>query len=333
MTLLNITDLNYHKDLRSIRARHKMNPQIFEYKYQCVRDLAWVIASPPLIMNTLYLIDPKFLNKQFFDSEYEKFIPLFNQLDDNPTPLLDHIESRNTRLLGKYFECLVEFWLINNQDKELLAANLQVEENKSTIGEIDFIYRCKVTDKLIHLETAGKFYISHENKSAWNNFIGPNTNDNLGRKLNKLLTDQITITQNGSTKKLLDKIGINENVIPALLFKGYIFYHADSLLNKKFIMPENAEPSHHKGWWIKQSEKEKFFNGNKQWLVLERAKWISPVYGNDYGDTLTSDKLIEKLNKYFSANSYPLIIVEIEKDNKLLIEKSRGFVVPEVWPH
>lgn len=305
-----------------------MTQQIFQYKHQCVRDLAWVIASPSLIINT----QPKFLDKQFFESEHEKFVPFLNKLDDDPSPLINHIESRNTRLLGKYFECLVEFWLMNSADKELLAANIQVEENKNTIGEIDFIYRDLTSNEVIHLEAAGKFYMAHENKSDWDNFIGPNANDNLGRKLDKLLTDQITITQNGSAKELLNDLGINETITPAVIFKGYIFYHADYLFGEKFVMPESSEPLHRKGWWIRQSEKGKFFTVNKQWLVLERAKWISPVCGNGYGEVLSTTRLIDKLNSYFADNTYPLIIVEVDQANDTLIEKTRGFVVSDEWP-
>lgn len=309
-----------------------MNPQIFSYKHQCVRDFAWVIASPPLLKNSSDFCRPWFLEKSMFDNEYEILKPLLHKLDDDPSPLINHIENRNTRLLGKYFETLVEFWLINSPGKELLAANVQVEENHFTIGEIDFIYRDLLTGEIIHLEAAGKFYMSSENISRCDSFIGPNTNDNLGRKLDKLLNGQVKLSQNGSAKSLLNKLGINGKITPAVLLKGYLFYHADDLYGNNITLPEHAEPKHRKGWWIRQSEKEKFFSGDKHWIILERSKWISPVYGNDYGEVLTSSQLLKKLSTYFTDNTYPLIIIEVDHSDNMIIENTRGFIVDDMWP-
>ena len=79
----------------------------------------------------------------------------------------------------------------------MLYENVQIIEDKKTIGEIDFIIENITTKQLIHMELAYKFYLFDPTISSEtvNNWIGPNRNDSLKEKLEKLASKDVkTIT-------------------------------------------------------------------------------------------------------------------------------------------
>lgn len=307
---------------------------VYRYKHKVVRDLAWVIASPPLFINSEEFKEVKFLDDDFFTKEFEKNRDLLNSLDDEPTPLLEHVRQNNSRLLGKYFENLVGFWLLNSRDKKLLASNLQVRSGERTIGEIDFLFKDKLTDINYHLEAAGKFFMGFKDIPGWSNFIGPNTNDRLDKKMNKLLNEQIKLCSKPLTKEILKEKNISEPVNPVVWFKGYLFYYHSNFRNESFTLPNSANPRHIKGWWFYQSAKYEIIESNKhQWVVLQRMDWVSQVYNPDEASVMNSGQLLYKLDKYFAKNNYPLLLAELVPDESgILTEHSRGFVVSDKWP-
>lgn len=302
------------------------------YKNKIVRDLAWVIASPPLLQNINHL--DLFFSKSYYNNEFKKFRKLLTKLDDNPDGLTEFVENRNTHLLGKYFESLVEFWLLNCGDKKLLAHNLQVFKVRNTIGEFDFVYRNLDDGKVYHLECAGKFYLAHKNTSKLSNFIGPNSIDNLEQKVKKIVDEQIALAKTDEGKEALFIEGIEEEVVPKIFLKGYLFYYADLYFENIFIQPKFSEPNHPKGWWIFSKDVDYFFSRKQsKWIIVDRIEWISKVIEHDNNKMLSNSELIEKLKNYFKNNTYPLLIAELEEDDNYYQEISRGFIVSNTWPN
>jgi len=305
---------------------------IKNYNNQIVRDLAWVIGSSPLIFNNNN--NQLFLEQEFFEIEYKKFSPHLDELDNNPKRLIEHINNGNNHLLGKCFESLVEYWLKFSTDKQLLSHNLQVFKGRNTIGEFDFVYRELSNNKVYHLECVGKFYIAQKNISDQSNFIGPNAIDNLERKLNKLINEQILLSRTEAGMDALQLEDINQEINPKIFFKGYLFYYADLFFNNSFIIPKDSNPDHPKGWWIYTKDVDYFLSQrNSKWIVVERANWISKVILFDDSSILSNKKLANKLKSYFSINTYPLLISELKENNdNYFVEISRGFVVNNTWP-
>ncbi len=301
------------------------------YRNKIVRDLAWVIGSPPLLTDSK---NDLYLNQSFYDKEYQSFSSYLEKLDKDQTELVDHIENGNTRLLGKYFESLVEFWLRKSEDKKLLAHNLQVFRGRNTIGEFDFVYRDLNDGKVYHLECAGKFYISHKSSAQHSNFIGPNAIDNLGRKVNKIINDQIPLGQSTEGREALLIEGVEEIVAPKIFLKGYLFYQADLLLDSLIVLPENANPDHPKGWWIYSNDIDYFLSQRKsKWIIIDRMNRISKVISPFEEKVLSNEELVNTLKSYFSKNTYPLLIAELQENEKNVLEEiTRGFIVHDTWP-
>lgn len=308
---------------------------LYRFNRQIVRDLAWVIGSPPLLQNSAQLNSINFIENDFFLHQFLIFKKQLNRLEKNPSALNSFLEKNNTRLIGKYFERLIEFWLLHRDDIRLIDSNIQINSGNKTLGEFDFIYKDLTSGQFIHLEVAGKFYLARHNSSEWCNFIGPNGIDNLRIKLNKIINDQIPLGKNNVAQHVLFNLGVKNELISGVILKGYLFYNLKHFKENDYVMPDCAEPSHLKGWWLSENEIGLLntFSGSK-WKIIERKNWVSRVYSCKDEKFLDIKTLILKLKKYFSTNRYPLLIAELDyTDNNCLFEKSRGFVVSDTWPN
>ena len=126
-------------------------------------------------------------------------------------PDLDFHLPTNIRL-GHLVEKIVSELIKSSANFKVLYENIQIIENKKTIGEIDFIIEEINTKQVIHLELAYKFYLLDPSISSEliNNWIGPNRNDSLREKLEKLKSKQLPLLYDNCTKAKFNDIAIDE---------------------------------------------------------------------------------------------------------------------------
>ena len=130
------------------------------YHHPHVRNLAWVLSSPALLSYLPNFHQPlTVLDDDFWQQNYQNYIPKLQALDLNPQPLTDFLTQHKNHRLGYYFEYLLLFWL---QDKnfhsfELIKHRATLFEGKTTIGELDFLLKNQATGKIEHWEVAIKF--------------------------------------------------------------------------------------------------------------------------------------------------------------------------------
>jgi hypothetical protein len=129
----------------------------------------------------------------------------------NVSPNLDLLIQTNIRL-GHMVEKIVAQLIKNSSNYNLLFENIQIIDDKKTIGEIDFIIEEHSSKQVIHLELAYKFYLFDPTISSEpiNNWIGPNRNDSLKEKLEKLKTTQFPLLYDERTKSTLNAIVIDK---------------------------------------------------------------------------------------------------------------------------
>lgn len=179
--------------------------------------------------------------------------------------------------LGHLAEKVVSELIRASNNYKILYENIQIIENKNTIGEIDFIIEEIKTQNIIHLELAYKFYLLDPSLSPEliNNWIGPNRNDSLKQKLDKLKTKQFPLLHHPSAERPFKNIEIEKAsqalCLLASLFIPYEFNgHLDSSYEKaikgyylnfaRFIDLDNAEKVYSippkKEWGMEPSENE-----------------------------------------------------------------------------
>ena len=87
-------------------------------------------------------------------------IPNFYLECDNAEIFSDSdLEIPERLMLGKRAERYFSEWIKQSDSYELIAENIQIIENKQTLGEFDFITRRLLDNQLIHIELIYKFYL------------------------------------------------------------------------------------------------------------------------------------------------------------------------------
>lgn len=109
-------------------------------------------------------------------------------------PTLDFELPTNLRL-GHLAERVVAGALHAARNYHVVYENVQIKQGNTTLGELDFILQSKQTNALVHMELAYKFYLYDPSiaNEPQHNWIGPNRNDSLVQKLEKLRTKQFQL--------------------------------------------------------------------------------------------------------------------------------------------
>lgn len=123
---------------------------------------------------------------------------------------LDILLPTNLRL-GHLAEIIVSGLIKSSTNYDVVYENVQLIEDKRTIGEIDFIIAENDSNQLIHMELAYKFYLYDPEISTetLNNWIGPNRNDSLREKLDKVKNKQFPLLYHDIAKSKFDKIDLD----------------------------------------------------------------------------------------------------------------------------
>ncbi len=175
---------------------------------------------------------------------------------------------KNLRL-GKRVEQFVLNQLEQHKNTSILAENVQIQEQKQTIGELDAII--SYHGKPIHLEIVYKFYVYDESvgTSELDHFIGPNRKDSLVEKLTKLKQKQLPLLYKSQTSELLNSLNLKVNeIVQNVSFKAQLFLPYNKQINLKTVNPDCVV-----GYFLKLKdvltfEESKFYFPSKpNWLV------------------------------------------------------------------
>ncbi len=309
------------------------SPSLFPWQHAAVRDLAWVLASPPLLQppaNGVSWLDAGWCKHAYAASE-EWLVAL----DHCPVPLLATLEQRKDQRLGSYFEGLLAFWLAwpENPLYRLVGQNLAVRDGKRTQGELDFLVQDRQSGELQHWEVAVKFYLGTASGGAHANWQGPGLKDRLDLKVDHLLQHQLTLGTQPETLRLLRQLGLPAYPpTPACLLKGRLFYPPD--VDQADWAPQHATPDHLTGWWMPWDDFLVHYGDSElRWIPLPREHWLTPVAA-DAGavpirDAQTAAAFIETLRQ--SADNRAAAVIGLSGTEPCR-EVTRGFVTPSDWP-
>jgi hypothetical protein len=206
----------------------------------------------------------------------------FNQIELNlEAEAIDDSTLFKNKRLGKLVEEFVFHQLKQQDSVKWICDNLQIQNGKQTIGEIDALYY--IEEQPIHLEIVYKFYLYDTHKdyndplASW---IGPNRKDSFLYKLDKLHTKQFPLLQNELTEPYLKRYDLDIMTIKQqLCFKAQLFLpYQNRTIN---ISPLNSDCiagyyiSYHK---LKELNNFEFYIPSKlDWLVIphHNVDWIN----------------------------------------------------------
>ncbi len=180
------------------------------------------------------------------------------------TALLDWMQTR----IGRYAECLLEFYLTHGPQHRLAAAHVplrsEVNGLKVTHGELDFLLS-NAQGQRLHWELAVKFFLctATGDTATPADFIGPNGVETLAHKWHKLFARQLThkppAPWNAHTWQ------------SQALTRGWMFYRWGSAV--PYCAALHAD--HCKAWWMDWADMDQLPEG--QYAHLQRLHWMAPL--------------------------------------------------------
>ncbi|WP_288823755.1 DUF1853 family protein [uncultured Paraburkholderia sp.] len=310
-----------------------------------VRDLAWLLLSADLLrpQPPVGELATPFASLRQLDD----IVDWLCALDAAPAPLHDDLAATRMTRLGRYAERLLGWFLQHGPTARLVAAGVPLRRAGVTLGECDFLLHTQERARL-HWELAVKCYLHAGNvdaqtarlspsasslsssltSSQLSNYVGPNLKDRFDLKLAHLLSHQLPL----SAREDFASTGYPGPWTPQMFVKGWLFYrHSETPADAAEL-----DPAHGRGWWVTRSEWPDFAAAHAQhWRVLPRLEWLAPRrYGQDAEQT-TSRALIDPLTltARSAQQTGPTMIAALAEDAAgNLVERSRGFVVPDEWP-
>ena len=263
-----------------------------QFKHRAIRDLAWVIASPPLVSG--FIENTHWWSYDDCLKEFEDCLPALMALDKEPEALIAHLEQLKNMRLGSVFEGLVEYWLFISPNYTMLNNNIQIIEDNHTFGEIDFIIQNIHTQKIIHLEVAVKFYLGSPPYTDAYRWFGTNTRDQLGKKIDHLKTHQ---TQLSNKHPAHFNISIDEQ---HCFIKGRLFYPEGIECS-----PTNAHVAKHhlRGKWSYTDR----YQTTQSLIHISKSHWLAELNKEDIQYLKNKDQKelenIDRVECYVNVNN------------------------------
>lgn len=279
------------------------------YTHQALRDLAFLLLSPPpwrtgRDLSSANLLGPDGLG-------------LLAALEDDPTPLSHWLGPTQTgERLGRYAERLLAFWFRLAPHIETVAANLPVRNAAlRTIGEFDFLIR--LDGRPLHVETASKFYLQLGHGP--DTLIGPSLRDAWRLKAAKL-QEQLRLARHAVAQTVLP--ADFRQCDSAARVAGWFFYAPGA-----GPQPPLAEEQL-TGWyapltapWPRQAQ-------GSRWVWLSRLGWLSPARVTE-----AATREEDSLRRELLQSAVPQLVAELlPVGDGHWEEISRGFVIPPGWP-
>ncbi|WP_047045086.1 DUF1853 family protein [Vibrio mexicanus] len=143
--------------------------------------------------------------------------PPFTTFESIPhTSLADEERYEGNPRLGFLYQHLCTRLLSSSPRYEILAEEIQLNDATGrTIGAVDLILRNQEQKSHEHWEVAIKFYLLY--KGIW---YGPNAHDQLHKKLDRMLTHQLKMSQR---EEFHQQLPLSDTPIEHLLMQGRLY--------------------------------------------------------------------------------------------------------------
>lgn len=242
-----------------------------------------MLRLPPLLDGHPYIADQAWLD----DFRAKARIP-------------ENLRYQGSRRLGFYYQWLWQQLISHHPDYQLVGEEIQLSANGQTLGAIDFLVRNLRSGQLEHWEVAIKFYLAY--KQSW---PGPNARDNLDKKVKRMLTHQLMLSDHPAYKATL-AAQYGQPDVRRLIMQGRLFYPMHTTDTGSGIQ---LNPGAAKGLWT--------YAAQAQALDLRRIakpEWIAPPR-------------FEWLEKEPVLTEVTNPTMAVAPDNQI------WFLMPEDWPN
>lgn len=201
--------------------------------------------------------------------------------------------------LGKLVERFVSEEISEDDSITILAENIQIQDNKTTVGELDCLLL--KNENPIHLEIVYKFYLYDKTvgDNEIDHWIGPNRRDSFIQKLTKLREKQLPLLYHEKTKPYLDELNVSsEDIEQQVYFKAQLFVPLVDF-GKQFPIINNDCII---GFYIYPKELPQF--SECKFYIPTKLNWLVKPYTQV--NWLNFNGFSTKINTFLSEDNNPL---------------------------
>ncbi|MDA7835794.1 DUF1853 family protein [Salibacteraceae bacterium] len=209
-------------------------------------------------------------------------------------------------MLGKRAERFLSHFLKHHPKYQILAENIQIIDQKETIGELDFLIQHQEKG-LLHLELACKFYLFNPSASRKEEvWCGPNNRDFLSLKKQKLQEHQFPLLFDDRTRTVLRTLNIDPTACKqTLLFQNFSFLPMGHKGEQ-----DNVNTTNQAGVWLTETIFNSLSFDRELFFLPKKTNWlIDPIYNREWHtfDSVKSSVLdhLEKKNSPMLWVLYP----------------------------
>ncbi|WP_109852244.1 DUF1853 family protein [Aquimarina sp. AU58] len=232
-------------------------------------------------------------------------------LENDALPDETEINIRDNEVLGKRIEFFFEYGITNTDQYEIIAKNIQVYQNKITIGELDFLVKDHRNNNTLHIEVVYKFYLYDPLiEGELQQWIGPNRKDTLLQKIEKLKTKQLPLLYREETLSILEDLHINSKSIHQQVYYMANLFVPVSMKKELYPIVNNQCII---GFWISlkdfTSEQYDSFHFN----IPKKKDWvIDPKYSDAW---FSFEDIKEQVQISLSQKKSPLLWMRSNEDS------------------
>ena len=217
--------------------------------------------------------------------------------------------------LGLAFEALVAWGMVEGLGWEILGRDVQVFEDKRTIGALDMVVRDELGE-VTHWELAYKLYLQCDADTGWDSWLGPAGRDRLGIKLRHMLEHQLPLSARPEATSAMEKLGVERIHHHRIMLQGSLFSPWGS-------PPVTAQCGHQtaEGRWLREDDLPALLDSHPDWRWVPRDKplWFGP--STQGSGTLSADELRQRL-----PLAHSLLFSRVDDQTEQLF-----FIVPSHW--
>ncbi len=209
--------------------------------------------------------------------------------------------------LGQLAEQFVFNQLETMLSCDLLAENIQIQHHNQTLGELDAILKYKA--HTYHLEIVYKFYLYDETIGTHevNRWIGPNRNDSLLQKINKLKNKQLPLLYSDASKIALQHLNLDfETIRQVVNYKAQLY-----IPYQKTITFETINKNCVEGFYIKRNQIALF--SDSEFYIPNKLEWFLKSHANV--DWCSYSHFIKESESYLSSKKSPLIWIKTSENH------------------
>ncbi len=229
-------------------------------KNTLIKNLKWIGETPTLA-----------LHKNNLKAAW--LLGLIIKYAEKNASILPHSLSINHRnRLGFFAEEILAFALEAHPHFRVLGKGIQLKDDKTTLGELDFVFEHLPTETVYHLELAVKFYLCFGNGTEQHHFLGPNAKDRLDIKVKRVLSHQLPLIHHPKAQEFLEQQQVTSITSLAHL-PGKLFYHFNENHQR---VPTGINQHCKKGVWLFQHEWKAFIEkyGFTSFSIRPKLNWM-----------------------------------------------------------